>query len=129
MVPGFDINFKTSTGSALHDACVGGKTEVAKILLQHHINLDITDQYGQVGESDHYGATQSHFSDGEAAVEDGQHAQDACYSAPARCLRRHAVCPTLHQRIHRQHEHDGCGQHIHDIHAIHARVGCCAEVG
>ncbi len=36
------------SGSALHEAAIGGKAEIAKILLQHGIDLTIKDGAGQV---------------------------------------------------------------------------------
>jgi hypothetical protein len=41
---GFDINVRTSRGTALHEAALCGKIEVVKILLEANINVELRDQ-------------------------------------------------------------------------------------
>ena len=41
---GFDINVRTSKGTALHEAAVCGKVDVVECLLDHGINFDLRDQ-------------------------------------------------------------------------------------
>ena len=40
---GFDINVRTSRGTALHEAALCGKVEVVKVLLKGGINLELRD--------------------------------------------------------------------------------------
>ncbi len=46
-----DKNLKCDSGSALHDACLCGKTEVAKVLLEDGIDLSIPNIQGQVSQT------------------------------------------------------------------------------
>ena len=41
---GFDINARTARGTALHEAAICGKIEVARTLLEANINLELRDQ-------------------------------------------------------------------------------------
>jgi len=41
---GFDINVRTSRGTALHEAALCGKIDVVKILLEANINVELRDQ-------------------------------------------------------------------------------------
>ena len=41
---GFDINVRTSRGTALHEAAICGKIDVVKILLDANINVELRDQ-------------------------------------------------------------------------------------
>ena len=41
---GFDINVRTSRGTALHEAALCGKIEVVRILLEANINVELRDQ-------------------------------------------------------------------------------------
>lgn len=40
---GMDVNVRTGSGTALHEAAQCGKTEVARTLLDHGINIHIRD--------------------------------------------------------------------------------------
>ena len=44
---GFDINARTARGTALHEAAICGKLEVARSLLEAGINLELRDQEDQ----------------------------------------------------------------------------------
>ena len=48
LAPGFNVNLTCDTGTALHDASLGGKTEVAKYLLNMGIDVTIRDAMGLV---------------------------------------------------------------------------------
>ena len=44
LAAGFDINVRTARGTALHEAAICGKLEVAQTLLESGINLELRDQ-------------------------------------------------------------------------------------
>lgn len=43
LTAGMDVNVRTGSGTALHEAAQCGKTEVARTLLEHGINTHIRD--------------------------------------------------------------------------------------